>query len=228
MTGHPSMRTTAWLCAVLWLGACAHARDDHMSAEDHRDAAAKDEQQASADERRYDANAPNVSPYPGAMDPFGDPSSGGLQAYNPTGDYLQSANRHLRDAHQEFKAAAELEQFEDQACAGESREARRGCPFVTAAVRTVEETSSGVRLHLLPKTDGTQLLHAMRCHLAFARARGFKDVPECPLYTWGVSVELADGDSVIEVRGQNGKVASQVRRAARQLFAPTALPQPHA
>jgi hypothetical protein len=209
---------------LILLGACAHPGEDSRSASEHRAAAAQDEAKATAEERQYRPNAPNAANYPGAMDPFDavTPNTP-LQAYNPTSGYLLAADRHLREAHREAQAAADLDRFEDQACQGESKEVRRSCPLITAKVERVEESPRGVRLHLRPTADGAEILRQMQCHLAYARTLAFKDVPPCPLYARGVTVALDAEAHVIEVRGDGARGAEQVRRDARTLFSPTAM-----
>jgi hypothetical protein len=202
------------------VSACAHGGEDGRSASEHRAAAAQDELKASGEEQQYQANAPSASSYPGGMDPFGGATPNTLQVYNPTAGHLLAADRHLREAHQESKAAAALDSFEDQACLGESREVRRSCPLIRAKVERVEESPRGVRLHLFPAADGAEVLREMRCHLAYARTLAFKDVPPCPLYARGVTVELDAAAHVIEVRGDGAPGAEHVRRDARALFSP--------
>jgi hypothetical protein len=215
-----SLRVALLGSVLTVLGACAHPGEDNRSASEHRAAAAQDDLKATAEERQYQPNAPNAANYPGGLDPFGGAAPNTLQVYNPTAAHLLAAERHLREAHQEAKAAADLDSFEDQACQGESREVRRSCPLITAKVERVEETPRGVRLHLRPAADGAALLRQMRCHLAYARTLAFKDVPPCPLYARGVTVELDAADHVIEVRGDGAPGAEQVRRDARALFSP--------
>jgi hypothetical protein len=39
----------------------------------------------------------------------------------------------------------------------------------------------------------------MRCHLAFARARGRAGMPECPLYLGGVRAEPMAGSQIVDL-----------------------------
>jgi hypothetical protein len=90
-----------------------------------------------------------------------------------------------------------------------------------AQVSTIQETRWGVRLILASKSRGPATVAAMRCHLAFARARAFPAEAACPLYLRGVSIDLSGDGQAIEVRGGDAATASRIREEARELFAPT-------
>jgi hypothetical protein len=186
---------------------CAHW--DFLTQSEHRAAAATEERKAEEERQQY---------VPQAADPD-------LHApYNPTADHLRVAEAHLRVAHQHTQAALQEQRFEDEACASLSTQARASCPLVSGAVQTVEEIRGGVRLHLKPGSNGAELIARMRCHLAFARARGFEGLSGCPLYYRSAGVDLVGLGEVIEVRATETAAAAAIRRDAREIFA--SLPSP--
>ncbi len=142
-----------------------------------------------------------------------------FRTYNPTLKYLDLADRHLRLAEEHQRAAEELKHFEEQECAQFAPDVRAACPLVTGAVGTVEETAEGVRLYLKKGSDGNLLVAHMRCHLAFARTRGFKPTASCPLYLKGVSIALMRQGTGIEIRSSDPQTAIQIRDEAREVFA---------
>jgi len=60
-----------------------------------------------------------------------------------------------------------------------------------------------------------QVLARMRCHLAFARARGFERVASCPLYVKGVEIQPSVPQS-LEIVSSDAKVAARIRVLSRE------------
>jgi hypothetical protein len=135
--------------------------------------------------------------------------------FNPTERALDEAERHLRHARAHELAAAELERFEAEACQSFGPHTRAACPVLGPALR-VEDRSDGVRLHFGDEARARERAALMRCHLAFARARGFAGVGDCPLYLRGVEIVLAGGDSV-DVRSGDAGVVRQIQLDSHQI-----------
>jgi hypothetical protein len=56
------------------------------------------------------------------------------------------------------------------------------------------------------------MLALMRCHLAYARTRGFDRAPDCLLYLRGVEINTASDGRGIEVTSREHAVALQIVR----------------
>ena len=104
-------------------------------------------------------------------------------------------------------SVAELERFEDAACRGLSRAARAACPFVQPVV--LKAIPRGIRIQVQPD-DAAEIAARMRCHLAYAKARGFRHVTECPLYLPSVEIELTEQRDAIEVTSIDPEVAGEL------------------
>lgn len=186
-------RRPSVLLLLLALGCAApspEAQPDAMSAEAHRREATEHEREAGAHERRYDARAKT----PDARDRY--PQE--FEAYNPTAVYLRLAREHRRHAREHLDAAHLLEQFEEAECGDFSPETRASCPLL-GQVDRVEDIPGGVRVHLMEGVPRHAAAAHMRCHLAFARARGRTGMLECPLYLGGVRVELPPGAEAVDL-----------------------------
>jgi len=91
-----------------------------------------------------------------------------------------------------------LESFEEAECAAFPPETRVVCPLL-GQVDAVEDISGGVRVRLAEDVPLHAALAHMRCHLAFARARGRVGMQECPLYLSGVRIEPAAGSRSVDL-----------------------------
>lgn len=180
---------------------CATAtprREESLSAAQHRQEAARERTLASQETTPY-----QVTVWPG---------DGKAHA-------IDLAARHLRHAEQHEAAAVALEASEEQECKSIPPKARAACPLL-GPVQELLDRGDGVRIVFPPDTDVAALLARMRCHLAFARARGFSDVAECPLYMRDVDISApaADGNA-IEVRSRDAAIAYQIQIRARASIA---------
>jgi hypothetical protein len=213
MTHHPSLRSMpiVALFALSAASSCSHSvRPDETSAEGHRQEAAKVSEQASAT-----ANAPAAPPPNLSQNPGGDPQ-GYYSPVNPgTGTAEQNARAQRLAAHarQHLNAAAALEASEDAECQGTPRRERAACPLLGPAA-TIENIPQGVRVRFTPVAPVDRILTNMRCHLAFARARGFADVAGCPLYVRGVQIAPGPDASTIDIVSKDPKVATEIRARA--------------
>jgi hypothetical protein len=211
-------RVSLLAVGTAFLPTCAHVKADDMSVESHRSEAREHEHDAAAEEAKYNPYASAIEPGASLMqqDPFS--SCQFPCTYNPTADHKQMADQHRQRAHQHLRAAAELENFEEKECSGLPKEIRAACPLVSGATTVVIENNRGVRLHMKDTADTEMISKQMRCHLAFARARGYRDEPSCPLYFKGVSVEKVSGENSIDVTGTDGTVAAEIQKQARIVF----------
>jgi hypothetical protein len=195
------------------LAACAsksrEVRPDEMSAEAHRREAAAERRRSDAEMALYD---------PGRPIPPGSPSSSDrlypeliYAPTNPTSHHLYEAQRHSDHARAHEAAAAELEKFEETDCRDFPPKTRAACP-VLGAMRA-EDLPNGVRLHLGPAMPVDATLAHMRCHMAWARTRGFAPTATCPLYLRGTEIRRS-GDA-IDLVSDDPIVAKRLQQLAR-------------
>lgn len=178
------------------LAGCAHdrVRAEDLSAEGHRREASQIRARAADEAARYDPTA--IAALPATSGREGAPLFP-LTIYapfNPTMRHLYKAEELTAHARAHEAAAGELEAFEEKECAEFPPSSRAACP-VLGAVR-VEDLANGVRLHLPAQMPVEATLEHMRCHLAWARARGFAPTATCPLYIGGTQIQRAPGDAV--------------------------------
>ena len=206
---------------VLTLGSCSHsepsARTRELSAAEHRQEASRERMLAEEDYARYQPRA--TGPLPGGVGGYPDAPRVypvDIFPYNPTERALSQAEAHLRHAREHEAAAAALERFEDAECKSFSPKMRAACPLL-GPVEAVEDLTDGVRLTLAAGVPLEPVLAEMRCHLAFARARNFEGVPDCPLYLRGVEIAASPDGKSIEVRSKSPAVARAIRDESRQM-----------
>jgi hypothetical protein len=200
-----------WLLAALLLGGCATARPvrpDDLSADEHRHEAAQERDAAAADKTRFDPNARAMSRFQVENLPV-------LNEYNPTEKYLRSAAAHAAHAREHEAAATALEQFEDDACKPLTPAARAACP-VLGPLSGIEEIDGGVRVRLADANALDHTVALMRCHLAYARARAFAVMADCPLYLRGVEIRRSADGAAIELVGGTRDLQDELRRRVRE------------
>ena len=56
----------------------------------------------------------------------------------------------------------------------------------------------------------------MRCHLAYARTRGFDTALGCPLYVRGTEIRRARDPRAVEIVGRDATVTNEIRSRARE------------
>ena len=195
------------------LGVCSHGgevRPDDDSVLGHRQQAARERAVAAEDRQRVAPPGGGLPPgtVPDPSRPFPD----GVPAPSPEAD---EARWHLEHARQHEAAAHALERFEAAECAGIDGAQRRGCPLLGPVIG-IEDLPAGVRVVLGPTTSAEEVARHMRCHYAFARARGFSpEAAACPLYVRGIEISVAPGNAV-QILGPNPAVAREIQRRARQ------------
>jgi hypothetical protein len=186
-----------------------------MSAAEHRQEAARERSRADDAFARWQPSA--RAPMPGGTTGSGDvprlyPID--LYPYNPTDRALAEAERHLRHAREHEAAANALEGYEEAECREFAPKARAACPLL-GPVAAVEDLPDGVRFVYAAGAPVDAVAAHMRCHLAFARARGFGDGADCPLYLRGIAIALAGGGNAIEVTSRDSATARELQVRAR-------------
>jgi hypothetical protein len=197
--------TLAASASVFVLTGCSRGvRPDDMSAAAHRQEASKERVAADEHRRQYDPHAVATMP-PSRAEP-----APVVVAGNPTEVHLQAANAHERHAREHEQAAAELDAFEASECAEVEHSHRAACP-VLIGVKQVVDIKGGVRVELRHAADVPEMLGRMRCHLAFARTRGYERAADCPLYVRGVDIRAAADGKAIEITGATRALIDEIR-----------------
>ena len=195
-------------------GSGRSVRPDEMSADAHRREAAKVSEQANAEAARTKAPPPNQ-----AANPSGNPEGYYSPVNRQTPEAAQEAHARRLKAHarQHLNAARYLETSEDAACRSTPAAERAACPLLGPA-NTVQDIPGGVRVFLAGGARVEAILEHMRCHLAYARTRGFEEVADCPLYVRGVDIARGPGEGSIDIvsAGNNAKVADEIRLRAHE------------
>lgn len=203
------------LAVVTGCGASNPHRVDpeEMSAEAHRVEAEREAEQARAEKARYNPAKTEPSPF---RDRAAEGDLGEAVAlHNPFEEHLRKAQWHVAHASAHKKAARKLETFEDEACAGVPARERGACPLL-GPVEQIRDVAGGVAIDLSLKVNAAAAVASMRCHYAYARARGFaKEAAACPLYVRGLEIEQA-GAHTIEITARDPATTAHVRQAARE------------
>ena len=210
----------AALAGPLWAAAfsagCATTRPvrpDDMSAAEHRRAAERDRDRAADQMARYDPTA--LASAPGGF-PREDAPYYPIVIYSPFNVTLRHADEAARlaeHARAHEQAAADLESYEEGECRQFPPSTRAACPFL-GAIR-VEDLPNGVRLHLPAEMPLDATLAHMRCHLAWARTRGYAPTARCPLYVRGTRIERAPSGDAVDLVSDEASVARRLQRLAR-------------
>jgi len=199
MAGSIAVRKVAsGLCVgVLAAGlSCAgKVRPDEMSAAAHRREAARQRVHAEVDLTRAAALT-------------GGPLS-------PTDLFAWAALQHLEHATAHERAAAALERFEDAECGPLPPQHRAACPLF-GPVRSLLELPDGIRVVYTADAPIEELVAEMKCHLAFARTRGYPVAQDCPLYVRGVTITRAAGADAIDLTGASSQAVAEIRRWVRK------------
>ena len=189
-------------------------RPNDTSAEAQRQQAQKES--AASDRELRAANAP-LPPPNMAFNGGGNPQGYyyDLNVYNARNGHLARAQELSEHARQHEAAAASLEKFEDAECKQFPPATRSACPFL-GPVTQITDLPNGVRVQLASGARADAVLAHMRCHLAFAEARGFGAAASCPLYIKGIEIRAGNEPSSIEIVSRDAKVAEQVRMRAHE------------
>jgi hypothetical protein len=210
------------LAGIVLVAACATtsstgpASSDDLSAAEHRKIATAERARADDAYARWEPGSRVPLPTtPGSTTDAPRMFPIDLFPYNPTDRALADAEWHLRHAREHEAAAAALEGFEDAQCREIPAKARAACPLL-GPVATIDDRLDGVRITFATDADVDAIVAHMRCHLAFARAKGFGDAGDCPLYMRGVEINVAIGGRAIDVTSGDAYVARQIQIRSRQ------------
>ncbi len=211
--------TRGWLAGLTagllagCVGQSQVVRPDDMSADAHRQEAAKLAAAAQAEKAKSDSPAlqPNLGVSPNS-NPEGYYYPTDL--YDPRKDALLRAQQLSRHARQHEAAAARLEAFEEAECRQFPPATRAACPLLSP-VQEISDVEGGVRVHFKAGARVDALLAHMQCHLAYAKARGFDDSVSCPLYVPGIAIRRTEDPLALEIVGNNSKTASEIRNHSR-------------
>jgi hypothetical protein len=185
-----------------------------MSAEAHRQEAAYERHAAADRERQAVEQAQSPSP---DFDPYRHPQIG----LGPADRLRLEAESRRAHALQHDAAARELERFEGQECAGIDPGLRAACP-VLGPIKAIRDIPGGVRFELADPDRLDGLLALMRCHLAYARSRGFEPVAAaCPLYIPEIQIRAASDRGAVEIVGPTDRLAGEIRHRSRETLSGT-------
>jgi hypothetical protein len=191
-------------------GACGGGkptvRPDEMSAAQHREEARREAQKAEEHERQYRPPPWNDAPVADGNGPI---YNFAAPFYNPTEWHLQEAERLRAHAGQHRSAAKQLERFEDKECRQFPPASRAACPLL-GPVTKIEEIPGGIRATFAAGTRVDAVFAHMRCHYAYAQARGFP-ANECPLYVRGIEIGRGADPMALEIFSSDPKVSDQIR-----------------
>jgi hypothetical protein len=215
------MGRLAALSLVAAFAACASQpspQPDDMSAAAHRAEAEREREAArrNLDEHRQGSSLLDEA-LPGdparliTTDEYG-PAGPGIGPRG-AGPDLHAAEAHARHAREHEAAARELERFEGTECEGVPVEERAACPLLRGAGGVVD-VDGGVEIQFREGAPVDDVYRRVRCHHAFARARGFDETSTCALYLKGIRVERTD-PRVIRVTAPDRPTTEQLRRASR-------------
>jgi hypothetical protein len=207
-----TMRIALLGLALLGAGCARGVRPDEMSAVGHRREAAAEEAEARRHHDLYDPKASVSRPGRGAQ--RGDSGVDG-STYNPTEWHRGEANAHLAHAQQHAAAAASLEGFEEAECRSLAAPTRAACPML-GRVEAIEDVKGGVRIRFAEEVPVSAVVQHMRCHLAYARARGFDKGADCPLYIRGERIEATPDARGVQILGADKAAEQEIRRRSRE------------
>lgn len=204
-----SMFGVGWGCAQ----SNQNVRPEEMSAEAHRQEAQKVGSQADKEQKAGDTR-----PQPNLVATGGGNPQGyiyDVAVYDARNEHLVRA-RQLRDhARQHEAAATALDQFENNECRNFPTATRAACPLLGPVVR-IDNIDRGVRVEFEKGTRVDAVLAHMRCHLAFAAARGFADASSCPLYMKGVEIRAGSAPRTAEIVGGDATAAREIQTRSRE------------
>jgi len=206
------------LALALLVGACGArtVQPDDMSAAAHRREASREMASARDETAKHD---PEESVLVGTNRDYVYP----VVVYNPNEGSLRAAEAHAAHAREHLAAAEALERYEEQECADFPPESRRACPLFTGVV-AVEDIPGGARLRFEPGAPVAAIAAHMRCHLAYARTRGYQQNESCPLYLRGVIITTPAGGGEIGITSAGAEVTKAIRRMVREEVLPSTGP----
>lgn len=79
----------------------------------------------------------------------------------------------------------------------------------------IDDIPSGVRIRYREGSDVESILPRMRCHYAYARARGFAGIHDCPLYIKGEDFRPAPEPNAVDVLVRDQAAIAELRKRVR-------------
>jgi hypothetical protein len=183
-----------------------------MSADSHRAEATQERRLAKDERAQY--HPPPERPIAGDKGELGT-----VPANDPTEGHLFAAQSHENHARQHEAAARSLQKFEEGECGKLPASTRASCPLL-GPVSRLEDIPGGVRVWLAPGARTDAVVAQMRCHFAYARARGFSENVSCPLYVRGIEIKKGRAPETIELTSPDAAVAREVRLRSREEATP--------
>ena len=207
------MKTTNTILvgAIALAFSCGGAQDpaaEDLTAAEHLAEAEREEARAAEAESRYDPDARERSGSEGIG-----PVTVGGRAYNPTEHELAVAERHREHANAHRSRAEELLAFEARECELLPEESRAACPLLLDLER-VEDVRGGVRMVFAEGPNLDPVVQHIRCHIAFAAARGDDGMETCALYVHGARVAVQD--NVVSLTTDRGEHVAELRSRVRR------------
>lgn len=200
-----------WMAAILVACAGTQGTDpDDMSAEEH-EAHAGDHDSA-ADEHAEQHEPTATSTISGQAPTLGQMMIG-TDIYNPTASHHLESEQHRAIADEHRRAAEQLRAFEAEECGRFPTETRAACPLL-GHLASVQDVEGGVRLTFDVNVNQEAVHAHVRCHNAFARARGRAGMDHCPMYVDGVRVEQDESGGTLLLTSGDEAIAA-VRSTAR-------------
>lgn len=98
-------------------------------------------------------------------------------------------------ARHETPVPVAMERFDSPACEGIPPRSRAACPLL-AGIAEVEKAGQAFIVRFESWVDVDKAVELMRCHHAFGEARGWQQMPFCPLYIPGLQMETVDESTV--------------------------------
>jgi hypothetical protein len=193
----------------LLLAGCAgqKVKPDDESAQAHRAEAAREQQDAEAHRKQYDPSQ--------QRDVSSGRTGGEFSSYNPTDWHRHEADKLSAHARAHEAAAAQLEAFEAGECKEFAPKVRAACP-VAGPIQRVENLPAGVRFVLADGAPTDAVVAHMRCHFAWARTRGFDQLPGCPIYIKGIAIQATADGRAIEVTAADKATVAELQRRSHQ------------
>jgi hypothetical protein len=129
-------------------------------------------------------------------------------------EHRRKADESREHARQHAAAAAYLEQFEDDACAGIPPSGRAACPLLGPLIR-LGDIPGGIRATFVDASRVHPAIVEMRCHYAFARARNFEEAVHCPLYVRGIEIRPGLDPREVDIVAHDEGTVRLIRQRSR-------------
>lgn len=171
---------------------------DETTVSGHEQEAQLERKKAAAQQAAYDPRQERHHQVPAATPQEGRGTV--MITVNPTQAHLSRAESHRKHALEHELAAIKLQAFEDAACQSLKPEERASCP--TLLTTAIEKLPQGIRLRCEPE-QVDKLVAEMRCHLAFAKARGYDSPYLCPFALQGVTAAAAPERQGVDLIADN-------------------------